>query len=195
MSGIVSLMASKTSRWLRGVPCERIKAMLAPFSTTAQNMEVFTDGDNQLRQWQQSTLPGSRHILDWYHLRRRVNKLNRVVHSKETAHQLKHADHDRLSELVDAIQWSLWHGRSCQAIRKLEIMQMVLSRITTLHGCMIILLVGMQIFRPTRLRSLKWHDPTKSYALKTHRGVLHRGRAQSEREHALLRQHHGLTQG
>ena len=107
---------------------QRIKAMLAPFSTTAQNMEVFTDGDNQLRQWQQSTLPGSKHILDWYHLRRRVNKLNRVVHSKETAHQLKHADHDRLSELVDTIQWRLWHGRSCQAIRKLEIMRMVLSR-------------------------------------------------------------------
>jgi len=107
---------------------QRIKVLLAPFSTTADNMEVFTDGDNQLRQWQQSTLPGSKHILDWYHLRQRVSKLNRVVHSKDTARQLKHADHDRLSELVDAIQWRLWHGRSCQAIRKLEIMQMVLGR-------------------------------------------------------------------
>lgn len=48
---------------------QRIKAMLAPFGPTAQNMEVFTDGDNQLRQWQQSTLRGSKHILDWYHLR------------------------------------------------------------------------------------------------------------------------------
>lgn len=107
---------------------QRIKALLSPFSTTADNMEVFTDGDNQLRQWQQSTLPGSKHILDWYHLRQRVSKLNRVIHSKETACQLKHADHDRLSELVDAIQWRLWHGRSCQAIRKLEIMQLVLGR-------------------------------------------------------------------
>jgi len=107
---------------------QRIKALLAPFSTTADNMEVFTDGDNQLRQWQQSTLPGSKHILDWYHLRQRVSKLNRVVHSKEAARQLKHADHDRLSELVDTIQWRLWHGRSCQAIRKLEIMQLVLGR-------------------------------------------------------------------
>jgi len=107
---------------------QRIKALLVPFATTADSMEVFTDGDNQLRQWQQSTLPGSKHILDWYHLRKRVSKLNRVVHSKETAHQLKHVDHDRLSELVEAIQWRLWHGRSCQAIRKLEIMQMVLGR-------------------------------------------------------------------
>jgi hypothetical protein len=107
---------------------QRIKALLAPFSTTADNMAVFTDGDNQLRQWQLSTLPGSKHILDWYHLRQRVSKLSRVVHSKETARQLKHADHDRLSELVAAIQWRLWHGRSCQAIRKLEIMQMVLGR-------------------------------------------------------------------
>jgi hypothetical protein len=66
--------------------------------------------------------------LDWYHLRQRVSKLNRVVHSKETARQLKHADHNRLSELAGAIQWRLWHGQSCQAIRKLEIMQMVLGR-------------------------------------------------------------------
>ena len=107
---------------------QRIKSLLAPFSTIADNMEVFTDGDNQLRQWQLTNLPGSKHILDWYHLRQRVSKLNRVVHSKETARQLKPADHDRLSELVDAIQWRLWHGRSCQAIRKLEIMQMVLGR-------------------------------------------------------------------
>ena len=34
-------------------------------------MEVFTDGDIQLRQWQLSTLHRARHILDWYHLRRR----------------------------------------------------------------------------------------------------------------------------
>ena len=46
---------------------------------------------------------------------------------KETARQFKHADHDRLSELAGAIQWRLRHGRSCQAIRKLEIMQMVLG--------------------------------------------------------------------
>ena len=83
---------------------QRIKALLAPFSTTADKMEVFTDGDNQLRQWQLTNLPGSKHILNWYHLRQRVSKLNRVVHSKETARQLKHADHDRLSELVGAIQ-------------------------------------------------------------------------------------------
>ena len=45
-------------------------------------MEVFTDGDIQLRQWQLSTLPRARHILDWHHLRRRVTKLNAVVHGR-----------------------------------------------------------------------------------------------------------------
>jgi hypothetical protein len=30
------------------------------------SMEVFTDGDIQLRQWQLSTLPRVTHILDWY---------------------------------------------------------------------------------------------------------------------------------
>jgi hypothetical protein len=56
-------------------------------------MGVFTDDDIQLRQWQLSTLPRARHILDWYHLRRRVEKLNAVLHGRPTASQLRSADH------------------------------------------------------------------------------------------------------
>lgn len=37
-----------------------------------------------------------------YHLRRRVSKLDAVVHSKATAGQLKPVDHDRLSYLAGA---------------------------------------------------------------------------------------------
>ena len=68
-------------------------------------MEVYTDGDIQLRQWQLSTLPRARHILDWYHLRRRVAKLNAVVHGRPTASQLRSADHDWLSSLAGGLKW------------------------------------------------------------------------------------------
>ncbi|WP_208510358.1 hypothetical protein [Variovorax paradoxus] len=91
-------------------------------------MEVFTDGDTQLRQWQLKTLPRATHILDWYHLRRRVSKLNAVVHSKATASQLKPVDHDRLSELAGGLTWRLWHGRAAQARRRLEAMLHVVGR-------------------------------------------------------------------
>lgn len=67
-------------------------------------MEVFTDGDIQLRQWQLATLPKVTHILDWYHLRRRVGKLNAVVSSQVAASHLKPVDQDRLSMLAGGLR-------------------------------------------------------------------------------------------
>ncbi len=107
---------------------ERVRGVLSAFGRHDQSMEVFTDGDTQLRQWQLKTLPRATHILDWYHLRRRVSKLNAVVHSKATASQLKPVDHDRLSELAGGLTWRLWHGRAAQARRRLEAMLHVVGR-------------------------------------------------------------------
>jgi hypothetical protein len=78
-------------------------------------MEVFTDGNILLRQWQLATLPRARHVLDWYHLRRRVGKLNAVVHGRSTPSQLRSADHDWLSRLAGGLMWRLWHGRAQEA--------------------------------------------------------------------------------
>lgn len=44
----------------------RVRGVLAAFGGQDLPMEVFTDGDIQLRQWQLSTLPRARHILDWH---------------------------------------------------------------------------------------------------------------------------------
>src|ERR1700759_3771442 len=91
-------------------------------------MEVFTDGDIQLRQWQLTTLPEVTHILDWYHLRRRVGKLNAVVSSQGAASHLKPVDQDRLSMLAGGLTWRLWHGRAREAIRRLEAMKFLLGK-------------------------------------------------------------------
>ena len=42
----------------------RVRGVLAAFGGQDLPMEVFTDGDIQLRQWQLSTLPRARHILE-----------------------------------------------------------------------------------------------------------------------------------
>ena len=108
----------------------RVQGVLAAFGGQDLPMEVFTDGDIQLRQWQLSTLPRARHILDWYHLRERVGKLNAVVHGRPTASQLRSADHDWLSSLVGGLKWRLWHGRAPEAMRRLAAMLYVLGKST-----------------------------------------------------------------
>jgi hypothetical protein len=90
--------------------------------------EVFTDGDTQLRQWQMTALPQATHILDWYHLRRRVDQLDRVVHGALVGKQLRPRDHDRLSFLLGRLKWRLWHGRSKEAIRRIEVALRILQR-------------------------------------------------------------------
>lgn len=109
---------------------ERVRGVLAAFGQHDSSMEVFTDGEIQLRQWQLSTLPRARHILDWYHLRRRLEKLNAVVHGRPTASQLRTADHDWLSCLAGGLKWRLWHGRAQEARRRLAVMLYVLGKST-----------------------------------------------------------------
>jgi hypothetical protein len=108
----------------------RVRAVLAAFGGQDYPMEVFTDGEIQLRQWQLSTLPRARHILDWYHLRQRVAKLNAVVHGRPTASQLRTADHDWLSRLAGGLKWRLWHGRAREAMGRLAVMLYVLGKST-----------------------------------------------------------------
>lgn len=66
---------------------ERVRGTLSHFGGPEQLLEVFTDGDTALRQWQQTTLPDSSHVLDWYHLKTRIAKLNSVVHSRQASKQ------------------------------------------------------------------------------------------------------------
>ena len=99
---------------------ERVRIVLDQFGADQANMEVFTDGATQLRQWQITTLPNARHILDWYHLKTRIAKLCNVIHSKAACSELKRFDHDRLSIAASGLKWRLWHGRSREAFDRLR---------------------------------------------------------------------------
>jgi hypothetical protein len=65
---------------------------------------------------------------DWYHLRRGVEVLDRVLHRKDTARQLGARDHDRLSNLFGHAEWRLWHGKGQGVMRRLEVTLTVLQR-------------------------------------------------------------------
>lgn len=99
---------------------ERVRIVLNQFGADQENTEVFTDGATQLRQWQITTLPQARHILDWYHLKTRVAKLCNVIHSKAACSELKRVDHDRLSIAASGLKWRLWHGKRAEAFDRLR---------------------------------------------------------------------------
>lgn len=106
----------------------RMRGLLSHFGGGEQALEVFTDGDTRLRQWQQTTLPGSSHVLNWYHLKTRISKLNRVVHSRLAGDELKPFDHDLLSSLAGGLKWRLWHGRSSEMVDRLKSMLRMTQR-------------------------------------------------------------------
>ena len=106
----------------------RVQRAVAEQGKSSDNLMVFTDGDSRLRDLQLSVLPRATHVLDWYHLTRRLTVLSNVVCSKEAAEQLPSREHARLSEWVDSIKWRLWHGRPVTAIARLESLLSRLAR-------------------------------------------------------------------
>ena len=106
----------------------RVQRAITEHGKTSNGLMVFTDGDSRLRDLQLSVLPKATHILDWYHLTRRLTVLSSVVHSKEAATKLPSRDHDRLSGWVDSIKWRLWHGRPVKAIARLKSLLKLLAR-------------------------------------------------------------------
>jgi hypothetical protein len=106
----------------------RVQRAVAEQGKSSDNLMVFTDGDSRLRDLQLSVLPRATHVLDWYHLTRRLTVLSNVVCSKQAAAQLPSREHARLSEWVDSIKWRLWHGRPVTAIARLESLLSRLAR-------------------------------------------------------------------
>ena len=106
----------------------RVQRAVAEQGKTSDHLMVFTDGDSRLRDLQLCVLPKATHVLDWYHLTRRLTVLSHVVCSKEAAEQLPPREHARLSKWVGSIKWRLWHGRPVTAIARLESLLSLLGR-------------------------------------------------------------------
>jgi len=106
----------------------RVQHAVAALGGADKDLRVFTDRDGALRDLQLSVLPEATHVLDWYHLTRRLTVLASVINGKEAAEKLPARDQDRLSEWMDSAKWRLWHGRAAGAITRLQSMLVVMAR-------------------------------------------------------------------
>ena len=57
-----------------------------------------------------SALPTATHILDWFHLTRRLTVLKGVLFGKEAINQFPTDYHDPLCKHLESLKWRLWHG-------------------------------------------------------------------------------------
>ena len=115
-------------RVIDGQSARRVQVAIAN-AGPGRKVEVFTDGVAQLRQWQMAAVPDATHILDWYHLRKRVEILDKVLHRKDTAKLIKSHILDLLSSLFGHMLWRLWHGQYQEVIRRLQVMLQIFKRI------------------------------------------------------------------
>jgi hypothetical protein len=115
-------------RVIDGQSARRVQVAIAN-AGLGRKVEVFTDGVAQLRQWQMVAVPDAIHILDWYHLRKRVEILDKVLHRKDTANLIKSHILDLLSSLFGHMLWRLWYGQFQEVIRRLQVMLQIFKRI------------------------------------------------------------------
>ena len=88
----------------------RLKQRLSEQGQISDKVTVFTDGDPGLRCLLTSALPKATHILDWYHLTRRLTVLKNVLFSKEAIKQFPTSYQEPLCKLLESLKWRLWHG-------------------------------------------------------------------------------------
>ena len=100
----------------------RVQRAVDALGGADDSLRVFTDGDGALRDLQLSVLPEATHVLDWYHLTRRLTVLASVINGKEAAEKLPARNRVRLSEWMASAKWRLWHGRAAGAITRLQAM-------------------------------------------------------------------------
>ncbi len=88
----------------------RLKRRVQEQGHRSDNVTVFSDGDTGLRCLQMTAFPKATHILDWYHLTRRLTVLKRVLYGEEAINQIPTNYHDPLCKTLTSMKWRLWHG-------------------------------------------------------------------------------------
>ncbi len=81
-----------------------------------QPVEFFTDGAPILRSLTSYLSAESRHILDWFHLTRRLTVLRQYALGLA---QVDAGGGKALQEGLDSIKWHLWHGNAGRAVEKI----------------------------------------------------------------------------
>lgn len=98
----------------------RLKTRLGECGKASTGVAVFTDGDPGLRCLLLSALPKAKHILDWFHLTRRLTVLKTILFGKEAIKHFPVEYHDPLTKNLESLKWRLWHGRIGGAINRIK---------------------------------------------------------------------------
>jgi len=105
----------------------RLKRRLSEQGQITDGVTLFTDGDPGLRCLLMSALPKATHILDWFHLTRRLTVLKRVLFGKEAINQFPTDYLDPLCKHLESLKWRLWHGYVGGAFNRISAILFTLS--------------------------------------------------------------------
>jgi hypothetical protein len=104
----------------------RIRCRVAQEGATTDGLTVFTDGDDDLRRLQLAVLPKDVHVLDWYHLTRKLTVLKNIVCGKEAVAKLPMDHQHNLHLGLKSLKWRLWHGQHARALSKVKELRRIL---------------------------------------------------------------------
>ena len=110
-----------------------MKQRLSEQGQIPNKLNVFTDGDPGLKGILMSALPKAVHILDWFHLTRRLTVLKTVLYGKEAIKQFPTNYHDPLCKHLESLKWRLWHGYIGGATNRIKAILFTL-RLPTITG-------------------------------------------------------------
>jgi hypothetical protein len=90
-----------------------------------QQIEFLSDEGDTVRDLQLSLSPEAEHLLDWFHMTRRLTTLTQTakgVPEKTAAEEARTFRDDVLREL-ERIKWFLWHGNVFRALQELRLVE------------------------------------------------------------------------
>ena len=99
---------------------QRIRCRVTQEGATTERLSVFTDGDESLRRLQIDVLPNATHVLDWFHLTRRLTVLKNVLRGQEAVKKIPPHYHQSLELGLKSLKWRLSHGQYARALNKLH---------------------------------------------------------------------------
>jgi hypothetical protein len=92
-----------------------------------QQIMFLSDGGETVRQLPMALHPEAEHILDWFHIVMRITVMQQMAKGlKSQGETVGSLD---ITDQLDRLKWSLWHGNVYKALQKIERLEMDLETI------------------------------------------------------------------
>jgi hypothetical protein len=95
-----------------------------------QQITFLTDGGEDIRDLPQFINPEAEHILDWFHITKRLTVMSQVAkglygvsRSSEDDVDTEILDSTRIEKSLKRLKWYLWHGNVYQALKRIEFLE------------------------------------------------------------------------